>query len=108
MDNPSGTGKIVHAGDAYFRCHELKENGKLDMEKTMSSLNKIRILENDEQKKTNPNSNASFELGFVDSLTASLCRDAVSLFLQNMDRCAKSDFGCFHCDFTESRVRMNG
>src|SRR5690606_19694390 len=70
MDNPSGTGKIVHAGDAYFRCHELKENGKLDMEKTMSSLNKIRILENDEQKKTNPNSNASFELGFVDSLKA--------------------------------------
>ncbi|MED3662299.1 hypothetical protein P4476_10460, partial [Ureibacillus terrenus] len=42
--------------------------GKLDMEKTMSSLNKTRILENDEQKKTNPNSNASFELGFVDSL----------------------------------------
>ncbi|MCU9593007.1 hypothetical protein OEV82_00885, partial [Caldibacillus thermolactis] len=41
---------------------------KLDMEKTMSSLNKIRILENDEQKKTNPNSNEAFELGFVDSL----------------------------------------
>ncbi|MCU9595838.1 hypothetical protein OEV82_15645, partial [Caldibacillus thermolactis] len=40
----------------------------LDMEKTMSSLNKIRILENDEQKKTNPNSNEAFELGFVDSL----------------------------------------
>jgi hypothetical protein len=38
------------------------------MEKTMSSLNKIRILENDEQKKTNPNSNEAFELGFVDSL----------------------------------------
>ena len=52
MDNPSGTGKIVHASDAYFCCHELKENGKLDMEKTMSSLNKIRILENDEQKKS--------------------------------------------------------
>ena len=68
MDNPSGTGKIVHASDAYFCCHELKENGKLDMEKTMSSLNKIRILENDEQKKTNPNSNEAFELGFVDSL----------------------------------------
>jgi hypothetical protein len=34
----------------------------------MSSLNKIRILENDEQKKTNPNSNEAFELGFVDSL----------------------------------------
>src|SRR5690606_5522216 len=68
MDNPSGTGKIVHASDAYFCCHELKENGKLDMEKTMSSLNKIRILENDVQKKTNPNSNASFELGVVDSL----------------------------------------
>ncbi len=68
MDNPSGTGKIVHAGDAYFRCHELKENGQLDMEKTMSSLNKKRILENDEQKKTNPNSNEAFELGFVDSL----------------------------------------
>ncbi|WP_207893699.1 hypothetical protein, partial [Tepidibacillus fermentans] len=31
-------------------------------------LNKIRILENDEQKKTNPNSNEAFELGFVDSL----------------------------------------
>ncbi|MCU9602423.1 hypothetical protein, partial [Pallidibacillus thermolactis] len=45
----------------------------LDMEKTMSSLNKIRILENDEQKKTNPNSNEAFELGFVDSLKAS-CR----------------------------------
>jgi hypothetical protein len=68
MDNSTRTGKIVHAGDAYFRCHELKENGKLDMEKTMSSLNKTRILENNEQKKTNPNSNASFELGFVDSL----------------------------------------
>ena len=67
MDNPSGTGKIVHASDAYFCFHELKENGKLDMEKTMSSLNKIRILENDEQKKTNPNSNEAFELGFVDS-----------------------------------------
>jgi len=38
----------------------------------MSSLNKTRILENDEQKKTNPNSNASFELGFVDSLTSFL------------------------------------
>ncbi|MED3764878.1 hypothetical protein, partial [Ureibacillus terrenus] len=38
------------------------------MEKTMSSLNKRRILENDEQKKTNPNSNEAFELGFVDSL----------------------------------------
>ncbi|GGH71955.1 hypothetical protein GCM10010978_08410 [Compostibacillus humi] len=71
MDNPSGTGKIVHASDAYFCCHELKENGKLDMEKTMSSLNKIRILENDEQKKTNPNSNEAFELGFVDSLRPS-------------------------------------
>jgi hypothetical protein len=35
----------------------------------MSSLNKIRILENDEQKKTNPNSNEAFELGFVDSLS---------------------------------------
>ncbi|TCS83680.1 hypothetical protein EDD72_1031, partial [Tepidibacillus fermentans] len=33
-------------------------------------LNKIRILENDEQKKTNPNSNEAFELGFVDSLKA--------------------------------------
>ncbi len=32
------------------------------------NLNKIRILENDEQKKTNPNSNEAFELGFVDSL----------------------------------------
>ena len=40
----------------------------------MSSLNKIRILENDEQKKTNPNSNEAFELGFVDSLTqATFC-----------------------------------
>jgi hypothetical protein len=37
----------------------------------MSSLNKIRILENDEQKKTNPNSNEAFELGFVDSLRSS-------------------------------------
>jgi hypothetical protein len=73
MDNSTRTGKIVHAGDAYFRCHELKENGKLDMEKTMSNLNKTRILENDEQKKTNPNSNASFELGFVDSLKFPLC-----------------------------------
>jgi hypothetical protein len=35
---PFGAGKIVHTGDAYFRCHEFKENGKLDMEKTMSSL----------------------------------------------------------------------
>jgi hypothetical protein len=68
MDNSTRTGKIVHAGDAYFRCHELKENGKLDMEKTMSSLNKTRILENDEQKKTHPNSKEAFELGFVDSL----------------------------------------
>jgi hypothetical protein len=54
MDNSTRIGKIVHAGDAYFRCHELKENGKLDMEKTMSSLNKRRILENDEQKKDKP------------------------------------------------------
>jgi hypothetical protein len=38
----------------------------------MSSLNKIRILENDEQKKTNPNSNEAFELGFVDSLKGSI------------------------------------
>jgi hypothetical protein len=38
----------------------------------MSSLNKIRILENDEQKKTNPNSNEAFELGFVDSLKLSV------------------------------------
>ena len=60
-----GLGKIVHASDVYFCCHELKENGKLDMENTMSSLNKIRILENDEQKKTNPNSNEAFELGIV-------------------------------------------
>ncbi|MCU9595343.1 hypothetical protein OEV82_12915, partial [Caldibacillus thermolactis] len=44
-----------------------------DMEKTMSSLNKIRILENDEQKKTNPNSNEAFELGFVDSLKLANC-----------------------------------
>jgi hypothetical protein len=43
------------------------------MEKTMSSLNKIRILENDEQKKTNPNSNEAFELGFVDSLKLAIC-----------------------------------
>lgn len=40
----------------------------------MSSLNKIRILENDEQKKTNPNSNEAFELGFVDSLGADSCQ----------------------------------
>ena len=71
---PFGDGKIVHASDAYFCCHELKENGKLDMEKTMSSLNKIRILENDEQKKTNPNSNEAFELGFVDSLKPPIIR----------------------------------
>jgi hypothetical protein len=81
MDNPSGTGKIVHASDAYFCCHELKENGKLDMEKTMSSLNKIRILENDEQKKTNPNSNEAFELGFVDSLKQAI---HYSLFFMNL------------------------
>ncbi len=41
----------------------------------MSSLNKIRILENDEQKKTNPNSNEAFELGFVDSLKGRLLDD---------------------------------
>jgi hypothetical protein len=40
----------------------------------MSSLNKIRILENDEQKKTNPNSNEAFELGFVDSLKPPIIR----------------------------------
>ena len=40
----------------------------------MSSLNKIRILENDEQKKTNPNSNEAFELGFVDSLRKHLSK----------------------------------
>ena len=68
MDNPSGTGKVVHASDTYFWFHELKENGKPDMEKTMSSLNKISIVENDEQKKTNPNSNEAFFIRFVDSL----------------------------------------
>ncbi|EIJ80218.1 hypothetical protein PB1_07652 [Bacillus methanolicus PB1] len=31
-------GKIVREGDVYFRCHEIKEIGKLDMEKTMPSL----------------------------------------------------------------------
>jgi hypothetical protein len=27
MDNPKGYKKIVHAGDAYFCCHEFKEDG---------------------------------------------------------------------------------
>ena len=55
----------------------------------MSSLNKIRILENDEQKKTNPNSNEAFELGFVDSLKPPIIRR-----FQTVDKrgCPKSQF----------------
>ncbi|MCU9594689.1 hypothetical protein OEV82_09490, partial [Caldibacillus thermolactis] len=57
---------------------------KLDMEKTMSSLNKIRILENDEQKKTNPNSNEAFELGFVDSLEQAIMNSLFFVFINKL------------------------
>jgi hypothetical protein len=33
-----GTLKIVDAGDAYFRCLELEEDGQLDMEKSSKGL----------------------------------------------------------------------
>ena len=53
----------------------------------MSSLNKIRILENDEQKKTNPNSNEAFELGFVDSLNPTLnCVGLIQTMIIVFDR----------------------
>ncbi|EFI66357.1 hypothetical protein BFZC1_22432, partial [Lysinibacillus fusiformis ZC1] len=31
MDNLKRSKKIVHAGDAYFCCHEFKETGYLDV-----------------------------------------------------------------------------
>jgi hypothetical protein len=50
----------------------------------MSSLNKIRILENDEQKKTNPNSNEAFELGFVDSLEQAIMNSLFFVFINKL------------------------
>ncbi|MFC1284848.1 hypothetical protein ABEB39_05235 [Bacillus paralicheniformis] len=34
MDNPTGEEKIVHAGDACFRCHESQKAGELDLERS--------------------------------------------------------------------------
>nr|WP_232732198.1 hypothetical protein [Bacillus sp. mrc49] len=31
---------MVDAGDAYFRCHECKEDGQLDMERSNTGLTK--------------------------------------------------------------------
>ncbi|MFC1284345.1 hypothetical protein ABEB39_02685 [Bacillus paralicheniformis] len=36
MDNPTGEEKIVHAGDACFRCHESQKAGELDLERSSS------------------------------------------------------------------------
>ena len=44
MDNPKGSKKIVHAGDAYFCCHESKETGQLDMEKSKNGI-RISVIE---------------------------------------------------------------
>ena len=40
MDNPKGTWKIVHAGDAYFHCHESEEDGQLVVENAKNSIKK--------------------------------------------------------------------
>ncbi|MCU9602162.1 hypothetical protein, partial [Pallidibacillus thermolactis] len=79
----------------------------LDMEKTMSSLNKIRILENDEQKKTNPNSNEAFELGFVDSLKLAICEFLFCIILcinkNNSKRKINYTYGIIELDLSVNK-----
>ena len=43
MDNPKGIKKIVHAGDAYFCCHEPQEIGYLDLAESKNGI-KLKYL----------------------------------------------------------------
>ncbi|MFP3472678.1 hypothetical protein R0J90_21725, partial [Micrococcus sp. SIMBA_144] len=45
VDNIEGTQKIVHAGDAYERCHELEKASPLDVAGTRISVKLAESLQ---------------------------------------------------------------